>query len=386
VSLPPVVLLASPDDYLLEIEREDVVADWRSANQEGEVVSIDTAPQPAALLRRLIDRSLFAPTRLLVVRDAAPYLNPATQSGEEGKPLLAGLQAMGFEGVALVLAALVPEEPAGPLVELIGRRGEVRFLPRPAAPKPWEEVRVSQAERRVLERVLQRVAPPVAERPEVVDALCEVYGFHARELAQAARRLLLGGEISADVVRAQAGAGECSLRTLEGALMQRDRRGATHLLGSLAAGAALVDWRGEAVAPEGWGPVVAGSLSRLLRQALAVRAHARRAGLAKELEPRRCAASDWYWRSFKPRIHARLKQNIDDTPDSPLARLSVWQLHRLFRLAAAYGDDELLAAVGRLTRSGAERLPARAALGALIAVVVGLMEARPGVGATAEVA
>ena len=52
-------------------------------------------------------------------------------------------------------------------------------------------------QRRVLADVVARVAPGLAGNDEVVDALCEAYGFRPRELAQAAERLALAGEVNA---------------------------------------------------------------------------------------------------------------------------------------------------------------------------------------------
>jgi hypothetical protein len=110
-----------------------------------------------------------------------------------------------------------------------------------------------------------------------------------------------------------------------------------------------------------------------LRQALAVRAHAARAGLAVELDPRRCGGHDWYPRTFKPRLHPRLAEEIEATPDSPLAGMTPWQLHRAFKLGAVYSDRELIAALAGLGASRAERARGAAALAALSAPLLALL-------------
>jgi hypothetical protein len=305
------------------------------------------------LVQELASPSLFAPERLLVVADASPYLS--TSRAEEGEALARALASLPLRDVTLLLTAVIEKAPSGPVVEAARNRGDVRFLALPEAPKPWEEGRVSPAQRPVLAALVARVAPALAGQREVVDALCEVYGFRPRELAQAAERLLLGGKVSAAVVRDQAGAGECTLRDLEEAVLRRDAKRFVRLAGTLASGGVLTDWRGEVIAPDRSAMVLASTLGRLMRQALAVRAHAARAGLADELEPNRCSADAWYNRTFKSRLYPRLVADIEATPGSPAEGRTAWQLHRAFRVAAAYSEAELLEALARLAGSRAER-------------------------------
>ena len=56
--------------------------------------------------------------------------------------------------------------------------------------------------------------------------------------------------------------------------------------------------------------------------------------------------------------------------------MTPWQLHRAFRLAAAYGEPELVAALARLAESRIERARGPAALAAVSALVLALI-ARP---------
>ncbi len=371
MNTPQLLLLVSPDDFLLELARQDAVAAWKQDHPAGEVELFDEAPPADRLVQELASPSLFVAERLLVVADARPYLAAGRHAGTD--TLARGLEALSFTDVALVLSAVATATPTGALAEVAAKRGEARFLGLPEAPKPWDEARVSREQRRVLAGLVARVAPELAGHEEIVDALCEAYGFRPRELAKAAERLALSGEPSAAAVRAQAGAGEHPVRELEEALQRRDAGSFARFAGALTAGAVLTNWRGEAVAPDGFGPILAGTAGRLLRQALAVRAHAARAGLAAELDPKRCAGKDWYPRTFKPRLHPRLAKEIESTPDSPLAGMTPWQLHRAFKLGAVYGDDELITALAGLGGSRAERARGPAALAAISVPLLALL-------------
>jgi len=371
MALARTVLLASPDDFLLELERTAAVDAWQKANPGGDVMSFDEAPAAARLVQELASPSLFASSRLIVVVDASAYLAAARR--REAEDLAASVAALPLADVTLVLCAVASSAPTGALVEAVDARGEVRFLPVPEPPKPWEEGRVSQPQRRMLEDLVARTAPGLAGNHEVIDALCEVYGFRPRELVQAARRLVLGENASADEVRAQVGAGECQLRELEEALQQRDARRFARFAGALNAGAVLAGWRGEAIAPDGYGRVMASTVGRLVRQALAARAHAERAGFAAELDPKRCAARDWYPKTFKRKIHPRFAKEIEEMPDSPLAGMTPWQLHRAFRLGSAYSEAELVSALARLAEVRVERMRGPAVLAAISSVVLGLI-------------
>jgi len=373
MSLPALLLLASPDDYLLEVERLDARAAWTAAHPDGEIVPYDDLPPIPALLRELTSPSLFAPDRLIVVRDAASALK-AGAATPDGELLARALRELSLSDVTLIFAAVCTAEPRGAVAAVFRERGEVRFLPLPATPKPWEVVRLTPPQRVVLEAIVRRVAPALLAQGDALDALLEAYGFRPRELAQAAERLQLTGELTPDAVRAQAGPGECTFKELEDALLRRDRRALAGFFARLSAGATLLGWWGDAVDHDRVGRTLSATLSRFLRQALAVRQHAVRADLAADLDVRRTSASRWYPTEFKNRIHPRLAADVEALPGSPLTGMSAWNLHRTFRLAAAYGDAELLDALARLGTSGAEiakPAPALAALAQITLTLVG---------------
>jgi len=371
MALPRALFLASPDDFILELERDTAADSWRRDNPGGDVVAFEETPSAARLVQELASPSLFASARLVVVNDASQLLTAGRR--REAEDLAGGLASLPLADVTLVLCAVAPSAPSGALADAVGARGEVRFLAVPEPPKPWEEGRVSQPQRRMLAELVARTAPGLAGNDEVIDALCEVYGFRPRELVQAARRLVLAENASADEVRAQVGAGECQLRDLEDALQQRDARRFARFAGALDAGAVLAGWRGEAIAPDGYGRVMASTIGRLVRQALAARGHAVRSGFAGELDPKRCAARDWYPRTFKRKILPRFAKDVEELPDSPLAGMTPWQLHRAFRLGSAYGDGELVDALARLADARVERARGPAVLAAISAVVLGLI-------------
>jgi hypothetical protein len=372
--LPSLLLISSPDDFLLELERDDVTTAWRGAHPDGEMLTFDEAPPAGRLVEELAAPSLFASERLLVVVGANPY----TKAGrtDEADALGRALTSLPLGDVTLILTAVTKEAPEGPVVDAIRDRGEVRFLALPEPPKPWEDVRTSKEQRPVLTALVARVAPSLAGQREVVDALIEAYGFRPRALAQAAERVVLSGEPSAAAVREQAGAGECTLRDLEEALIGRTARRFVRLASIIASGGALSDWRGEAVSPDRAAMVLASTFGRLLRQALAVRAHAVRAGLRSELQPEKCAGGGWYTRTFKPRLYPLLSADIEATTGSPAEGRTAWQLHRAFRLAAAYSEEELVEALADLAGSRAERDRGPAALAAVSALVLGFIAPR----------
>lgn len=367
------MLLATGDDYLLELRRNDLEAEWRREHPDGEVLAFDTAPAVTRLANELFCPSLFAPARLFVVRDAAALFGRERKA--DAAELAGLLESRRLADVCLILAAELPGPPEGPLTEVVRRLGEVRFLPLPPPPKPWERPGVTPLQREVLGDLLRRALPDLELPPETVDALCEAYGFEPRALVQAASRLALAGELTPDAVRAQTGPGECTPRQIEDLLIARDGRGLAVLLARLSAGAALVDWQGEALDPGETAAFAARMLGRLLRQALALHCLAEGAGLARDLDPRRCAGEFWYPRTFKSAILPRLQAAIAADEHSPLASLTPWQLHRLFRLAAAYTPRELTAALARLGAAGLERerRPAWAmpGLGALLLSLTG---------------
>ncbi len=165
-------LIAASDDFLLA---EAVTAAIAAAGSSlGDVVP-EALPEdvtPEAVALELRSPSLFEPRRLLVVADAAPWLDVPARAGLGGKaskPDVAALVEALSDGLdaslALVMGAWCDRSPKGPLVELAAAAGGFRWIPVPPAPKPWEDVVVSDEQARVLEGVLERAAPGTTFAP-----------------------------------------------------------------------------------------------------------------------------------------------------------------------------------------------------------------------------
>jgi hypothetical protein len=357
------------------LERGDLVAAWHSSHPDGEVVVLHPAPPAGRLVRELASRSLFATARMIVVPDAAPLFSPDDDEPADGVDLAPELTSLRLDDTCLLLCVVSEAEPSAkePLVTVVRERGTVRYLEVPASPKPWDEVRITVPQRAVLAGLIARTQPGLVDFPEVVDALCETYGFRPRLLVEAAERVALAGEMTAEAVRRQAGPGELSTSELENALVGHDSKGLVRFFTTLGTNGTLFDWKGKAVAPEGYGAVLVPAAGRLLRRALAVRAHARRAGIVAELDPRRVNEKFWYPKRFKPSILPTLERDIKAVSGSPLAGSSPWQLHLAFRFAAHHQEAELRRAVTRLGGLGGERAGSREAVSVLATVLLPLV-------------
>ena len=100
--------------------------------------------------------------------EAGPWVEPASKrTGGQGAadslavdvaPLAEALRDGLPEDVALVLGACCRSKPKGELAEAIGHSGEVRWMPLPPRPKPWEDVALSGEEEEVLLGVLERTS------------------------------------------------------------------------------------------------------------------------------------------------------------------------------------------------------------------------------------
>ncbi len=332
------------------------------------------------LAGELASPSLFAAERLLVVRDASAVLEGKER--DKGKraaeALLACLRSSWDRATSLLLCLASSSEPRGVLADYVRAHGTLTWMPLPAPPKPWEDVRLSEEQRRTLKRLLKRTVPPILAHEEVVEVLLDHFGFKPRQLVQTAERVLLAGQLDAQKLRAELGPPERSIEELEKALLERKGERLARFLAALLAGGELVNWRGERISPTSVAPLLGATLHRLLRNALAMREVARRAGLADELDARRCAAPRWYATTFQKRLHPLLERQIGAAAGCELADASLWQRHRAFRLAAAYSDDELRRALAALSRWIPEReREGNSALAIFSEVLLGLVISRP---------
>jgi DNA polymerase III delta subunit len=380
--VPRVHLIASPDDYLLEIAIAEVVGELRAGldGVEPELFGPETAPEDLAL--ELCSPSLFTPQRLLVAPEVASWVDvpaqrrPGQLAAEPARidaAPLARVLADGLpEGVALVLGACCHSRPKGALVGAVESVGELAWRPLPEPPKPWEDVAFSAEQERLLGEVLERAAGPARLTPTARRLLCERLGFAPRALAQEARKLAAasaGGVIDEELVLALSFPRERSLEVVWEAILERRAAPLLDLLAAAEGNWAVRDRRGQAVRREGVPAAVVGQAAAALQQLLYLRRLADRSGLASEMAPARTGADYWYPRSFSKGIGPQLASLLEAEAPSPLVRAgakppTMFRLAGLFKGAGRYSDDELvraLAEVGEVEASlrgglGAEAL------------------------------
>jgi len=354
------LLLASTDDYLLAEALAEAV---ESVCRELEVDAAEQLPDgltPEAVAVELENRSLFSPRRVLVVRNAAPFFERASGRSLGAAPsteLLVQALAGGVpDDLALVMAARCDVKPGGDLVETITRHGNLRWIPMPPPPKPWEEAVLSGEQVALLRSVMRRAAPGVRFAPGAESALLERLGFAPRLLVEEARKLAIaagpGGTVDEELVLRLAPPKEHSLSSVHAAVLARDPGPVTGYLAAAAAGLPVNDWRGQRLDSNGVAPAVLGTVAGLLEKLLDLRLLARELGLGDELSPARTGTDRWYQRVFKPRLapplEARLAEDGDASPLNAPKPTGTWNLGRYFAAAGRYREEELVAALSRV--------------------------------------
>ncbi len=389
---PGAVLVASPDDFLLEEARRAVVEELLAAMPGAEVEAVPEGTGAADLALMLRSPSLFVAERILWVPDAQRWLagrgrgRSATGPAEDPGPLVEVLEAGLPEGTALVLAAEVRGRPSGVLVDALERGGRVQWIALPEPPKPWEEAGLSADQVRVLRGVLRRAARGAVFERKAEQLLLDRMGFAPRQLAQEAQKLAAaagGGTVTEELVLRLTFPPEMSLDMVLDALEAGAPGRLLELVDAAERGVPVRDWRGRRLVGGELALPLAGNLARHLEQMLYLRLLAMENGMEAELDPRRTGERSWYGSRFKGRLGPRLMELIAGDPGSPFVRrdgkpgkLSPWHLHRLFRAAGRFPEEVLrraLVAVGDVER--ATRGPA-----ALEAVAAFLMELEAGLG------
>jgi len=352
-------LVASSDDFLLERGLGRAVASATEAfgGVEPEVLAEEVTPEMVAV--ELSSPSLFAPARVLVLRDVRPWLGgaappgaPAREANDDLEPLLAALGDGLGDGVALVMGAWCQRRPGGPLVEAVARLGSFTWIPLPEPPKPWEEVLLSAEQRRLLGALLREAAPGVDFAPAAEDLLLERLGFAPRLLVSEAVKLAAAGAgavVDEELVRRLTFPRERSLEVVRDAVLARDLHTLLDLLRAAEAGVGVRDWQGRRLESAGLAAVLFSQVSNLLQQMLALRRIAAAAGITRELDPGRTGARGWYKGCFTPRIAPVVLEEVAKDEGSPLVRRgkppTAWTLSRLFAGAARWQDDELVEAL-----------------------------------------
>ncbi len=356
-----VVLVASSDDYLLEEAMAAEIEALASALGGAPVSELpaDATPELAAV--ELTSPSLFDPQRVLVGRDVRGWIGVRPAPGETSarggdlEPLIAVLKAGIPEGVGLVLGAVCPRRPSGPLVKALREAGRVEWISLPPEPKPWEDVAFSREQLAVLRRVIRRAAGDAELEEEAEALLLERLGFAPRLLAQEVRKLAAAagpaGRIGEDLVRRLVIPAGASLEAVRDAVRARDLAPVMELFGKALAGVPVRDWRGRTLSLDGLAVAAAGRAAGLFETFLYLRRAAAAAGCAAELDPAAVSRDRWYQSRFQGRgkIGEKLLELIRDDELSPYAGRpkppSAWVLGQDFMGAARYGDAELVRAL-----------------------------------------
>ena len=373
-------LIASSDDYLLQQGLDDAVRQALELLEGAEVERLSDSASPEDVAIELRSPSLFAAARVLVVPEMRRWLETTAPQGALGGPdpgadeaLVSPLVAVLAEGMpaatALVMGAWCGRQPKGALVEAVAAGGLYRWLPLPERPKPWEDVPLSQDQWRVLSGLLAREAAGVRFEKGAERLLLERLGFEPRRLVQEARKLASaagsGGVVGEELVRRLVLPRERSLEVVRDGVLGRDPRPLLELIAAAADGVSVNDWQGRPMAPDRFPGALFGQVANLLGQMLYLRRMAAAAGLARELEAARTAGDGWYRQVFSARLGPALAEQLAaDEPHPLLDRKgkapSRWNLGELFRGAAAFSDDELVAA---LAAAGEVELALRGDLG-----------------------
>ena len=382
-------LIASSNDYLVEESLEEAViaACNELGGSEPELLPSDVTPEQVAI--ELRSPSLFAPTRVLVAQEVRWWLDTTTPAGafdetgtHELEPLLEVLAEGVPDGTALVMGAWCGRKPKGPLVKAVDGSGGFRWIPLPDPPKPWEDVLLSADQRRVLTRLLARVAGDTRFEPGAETLLLERLGFDPRRLVQEARKLGTAagaGSVDEALVRRLILPRERSLEVVRDAVLQRDPVPLLELIGAAAAGLTVNDRQGRPMSPDRLGLVICGQLFNLMIQLLFLRRLAVNAELSDQMDVRKTSGRGWYKSVFTSRLAPALIEHLGDAGVTPLGRKGKpptnWNLGQLFRGACLYEEDELVTA---LAAAGELETAQRGALGleALSAWIVSTFEQR----------
>lgn len=387
---PGVLLVASPDDFLLEEARQAATRELLGAMPEAEVETLPEGTAAADLALLVRSPSLFVSQRILAVPDAQRWLaargrgRSVPKPAEDPGPLVEVLEAGLPEGTALLLAAEMRARPAGELAEAVERLGRVQWIALPEPPKPWEEAVLSADQVRLLRGVLERAAAGATFEGGAERLLMDRLGFAPRQLAQEAQKLAAaagGGVVTEELVRRLTFPPERSLDLVLDSLEAGEPGRMLELVEAAERGVAVRDWRGRRLAGDDLATSLAASTARYLEQMLYLRLLAEENGMGEELDPRRTAERGWYGRHFKGDLGPRLVELISDDPGSPFVRrdgksskISLWQLHRLFRAASRFPEELLRRA---LVLSGEVERATRGH-GALEAVTAWVMELAAG--------
>jgi hypothetical protein len=372
--VPRLVLIASSNDFLVEERLREAVDEACDELGCAEAERLPGEVEPGRVALELRSPSLFAPTRVLVVEDARSWLDTTAPPGalepptaHDLAPLLELLDEGLPDGTALVMGAWCGRKPKGKLVSAVQAGGAWEWIPLPDPPKPWEDVLLSTDQRRVLSGLLAGAAGETRFEPAASTLLLDRLGFDPRRLVQEARKLATAagdGAVTEALVRRLTLPRERSLEVVRDAVLQRDPGPLLELVGAAASGLAVNDWQGRPMTPDRVCAALCGQLHNLLLQMLFLKRLAVAAGVAEQMTAGATSGGGWYRSTFTSTLGPALLEQLGDAARTPLGRRgkapSQWALGQLFRGAALYRQDELVAA---LAESGGLELAQRGSLG-----------------------
>lgn len=355
-----VYLVASSDDYLLEEAVDEAVRALSAEFGDIEPEAMPDEITPENLSVELCSPSLFAPQRILVLPDVAPWLDTPRRKSETNdvdvKPLVHVIGDGIADGIGLVMGACCPSKPKGALVDVVDEAGKFRWQPVPEAPKPWEDAILSREQEAVLGNLLEKTAGEIRFTSDAKRLLLDRLGFAPRLLRQEVLKLAaanVDGLVDEDLVMALSFPQERSLDVVWDAVYERRAAPVLDIMNAADSGIRVLDRQGRAVSGESAPYVLFGQVSSILQNLLYLRRVAAQHGLLDELAPDRTRERYWYPKIFKNGFGPKLIEHIKDDTPSPMQRRgnrapTLFALGNQVKGAGRYSDDDLVQALAQL--------------------------------------
>jgi len=359
----PVYLVASSDDYLLEVALGETVravcAEFGDIDPEGMPETLT----PDDLSVELCSPSLFAPQRVLVVPEIRTWIDIPARRPPDPRPaekaaVDAGsvVQVLGegiADGIALVMGACCHSKPKGALVDAVDEAGGFHWQPVPEPPKPWEDAVLSKEQEAMLRKLLSKAAGDIRFTPEAARLLLERLGFAPRLLVQEGRKLAaanVDGVVDEDLVLALSFPQERSLDVVWDAVLKRRVEPILDIIAAAESGIQVRDRQGRTVTAKGAPQILFGQVASILQNLLYLRRLAAEHGLLGEMSTDKTRDDFWYPRRFKNGLGPKIVELVKADAPSPIQRAggktpTLFTLGQLFKGAGHYSDEDLVQAI-----------------------------------------
>ena len=362
----PVFLVASADDYLLELALAETVSAVCAEIGDIEPEALPEGLTPEDLSVELCSPSLFAPQRVLVVPEIHTWVDiPARRPPEpraaekavvDAAPVVHVLGEGIADGIALVMGACCHSKPNGALVDAVGEVGEFRWQAVPDPPKPWEDAILSKEQEALLRKLLAKAAGDVRFTPEAARLLFERLGFAPRLLIQEGRKLAaanVDGMVDEELVLALSFPRERSLDVVWDAVFERRAAPILDIMAATEAGIQVKDRQGRAVTAKGAPHMLFNQVASMLQNLLYLRRLAAQHDLLGEMSTDKTRDDFWYPRRFKNGLGPKIIGLVKSDAPSSLQRAggkppTLFMLGRLFKGAGRYSDEDLVHALAAM--------------------------------------